>query len=62
LVGGEQVDGWMGGWIHGWVGGWMDTKPDRWGRLLMVQLKFSEMNKSNRKTVTDVDVVASCRS
>lgn len=52
----------MGGWIHGWVGGWMDTKPDRWGRLLMVQLKFSEMNKSNRKTVTDVDVVASCRS
>lgn len=47
LVGGGRVDGWMDEWVDTWLGGWMDTKPDRWGRLLMAQLKFSEMNKSN---------------
>jgi len=26
LVGGGQVDGWMGGWVHGWVGGWIQSQ------------------------------------
>jgi len=45
--GGWGTGGWMDGWVDTWLGGWMDTMLDRRGRLLMAQLKFSEMNKSN---------------
>jgi len=42
------MDTCFGGWgTGGWLGGWMDRELDRWCRLLMAQLKFSEINKSN---------------